>query len=254
MSEDLADVCFVYFRSLNLDHLDAAWYSLSRQNFDGIKSIQFLDNNTDDSPSSIMAVLDRYHMPVPVNASFIKHGDPNKTQSWSVNHVCREMATGPYIFFTRADYILAFDCIQRFRKEIFDRPKERIFVSGWCWQMSYDREAQDAGADINIEDYDWRTHGMSALLKHPYAFKFHETDQDAGVWMTKREYMAGAGWMNEGMVSWGYQQSTFQRALSILYHVRCLAIQDYLFAHQHHYVDRNFLKARIEYNLHGRGM
>lgn len=250
--EGLIDICFVHFRSLNLTHLDAAWYSLSRQGFDGVRSVQFLDNNTDDSEEDIREILSCYPIPVPVTMEFAKHGDTTRTQSWSVNHVCRDMAIGPSIFFTRSDYILAFDCLQRFRAYIGSCPGQQVFVSGWCWQMAYDRDAQNIDANIDIEKYNWRHHGMSALLEHPYAFRFHETHLDAGVWMTKREYLETAGWMNEKLISWGYQQSTFQRALDRC-NVRCVALQDYLFAHQHHYAVRNFDQAAAEYHQHGGG-
>jgi hypothetical protein len=163
------------------------------------------------------------------------------------------MATGPDIFFTRSDYILSFDCLQRFRAFVADNSKDKIFVSGWCWQMAYDREARNIDAHVDIEQYNWRHHGMIALLQHPHAFRFHETNLDAGVWMTKKEYMEAAGWMNEGLVSWGYQQSTFQRFLD-RQNVRCIALQDYLFAHQHHYADRNFDRASAEYHEHGKGL
>jgi hypothetical protein len=251
--EPRIDVCFVHFRSLNLVHLDAAWYSLSRQGFEGVRSIQFLDNNTPESEEEIREVLSRYEMPVPITMEFAKHGDSSRTQSWSVNHVCRDMARGPDIFFTRSDYILAFDCIQRFRHHIADQPPlQKTFCSGWCWQMAYDRDAQNIDANVDIEQYDWRTHGMEALLKHPYAFRFHETDLDAGVWMTRKSFLEEAGWMNENLVSWGYQQSTFQRFLG-RNNVHCIAIQDYMFAHQHHYAVRDFALASAEYSQHGGG-
>lgn len=249
----LIDVCFVHFRTLNLIHLDAALYSLSRQSFEGVRKIHFLDNNTLDSEEDIKQVLYRYNFPVPINSEFNKHGIAERTQSWSVNHICRDMThDADYIFFTRSDYILSFDCLQRLRWYILDRSGKKLFVSGWCWQMAYDREARNIDANIDIEQYNWREWGMAALLKHPYAFQFFETNLDAGVWMTKREYLEAAGWMNERLVSWGYQQSTFQRALGRC-NVMCETIPDYLFAHQHHYAERNFDQASKEYSEHGGG-
>lgn len=247
---DLIDVCFVHFRTLNLIHLEAAWYSLSRQGFDGVRQVNFLDNNTPESEEEIRAVLNKHKMPVPVVMEFAKHGDPDKTQSWSVNHVCRDMAQTSLVFFTRSDYILSFDCLQRFRAKVYAHPLDKMFVSGWCWQMAYDREAKNIDANVDIEQYDWRHHGLKALLEHPYAFRFHETNQDAGVWMTRREYMEDAGWMNEKLVSWGFQQSTFQRVMDRA-GVRCVALPEYMFAHQHHYADRNFDRAAQEYHEHG---
>lgn len=252
--EPVVSVCFVHFNGgLNLQHLDAAWYSLSKQDFTGVNGVYFLDNNSPQTEEEICGVIDRYPLPVSVREVFNKHGDATKTQSWSVNSVC-QWAAGPWIFFMRSDYILSFDCLARMRDEVLGRPTwdQRRFVSGWCWQMAYDREARNVPDNIDIEQYGWRERGMPALLEHPYGFKFHETDQDAGCWFTSKDFMAEAGWMNEGLVSWGYQQSTFQRAMRNL-GISTSAIQDYLFAHQHHYAVRDFDKAQREYQQHGRG-
>lgn len=247
-------ICFVFFRGMNLAHLDAAWYSVCRQDMLHVGEIYVLDNNTDYSEAEIRAVLARYPTRVPVIVESVKHNDPTRTQSWSVNRVCQG-AAGQWIFFTRADYILAFDALARMRAEILDRPTwdQRRFVSGWCWQMAYDREARNIDANIDIEQYGWRERGMPALLEHPYAFRFHETDQDAGVWFTAKGYLSEAGWMNEKLTSWGYQQSTFQRALRRI-GITCSAVQDYLFAHQHHYAERDFDQARREYDQFGEGL
>ncbi len=248
-------ICFVFFRGLTLDHLDAAWYSVHKQDLLHVERIYFLDNNTEYSEEAINAVLKRYERDdIEYVKVFEKHGDSTRTQSWSVNRVC-QMAGGPWILFTRADYILAWDALARMRVEILDRPSWdwRRFVSGWCWQMAYDREAKNTPEVIDIEKYRWREGGMPALLQHPYGFRFHETDEDAGVWFTAKDYLAEAGWMNEKLVSWGYQQSTFQRALKRI-GITCSAVQDYLFAHQHHYADRDFDRARQEYQQHGEGL
>ena len=248
-------ICFVFFRGMNLEHLDAAWYSLSKQDLAHVNAVYFLDNNTTYSVKEISTVLWRYPFwkPGQLFSTYDKHDNPLRTQSWSVNTVCQQ-AAGPWVFFTRADYILAFDALARMRAEILDRPTwdQRRFVSGWCWQMAYDREAKNIDANIDIEQYGWRERGMPALLEHPYAFRFHETDQDAGVWFTAKDYLAEAGWMNEKLTSWGYQQSTFQRALRNN-GITCSALPDYLFAHQHHYAVRDFDKARREYEQFGEG-
>lgn len=249
-------ICFVHFRSLNLTHLDAAWYSLSKQDLTGVNGIYFLDNNTQTPVDDLVEVLMRYPVwsPGRLRVTIEHDRNPTHTHSWSVNKVCQQ-APGPWIFFTRSDYVLAFDALARMRDEVFRRPTwdQKKFVSGWCWQMAYDREARNIDANVDIEQYGWREGGMAALLQHPYGFKFHETDQDAGVWFTNKAYMEDAGWMNEGLVSWGYQQSTFQRALRHVAGVQCVAIPDYLFAHQHHHAVRDFDKARAEYDAHGEG-
>lgn len=250
----MIDIAFTFFRSLDLTHLDAAWYSVSKQDFSNVGAVYVLDNNTEFSEASIDEVLHRYELPVPVIVITAKHGDTSLTQSWSVNTVVKACEE-EWVFFTRADYILAFDCLARLKIEAILRTGagEKPFVSGWCWQMAYDREAKNIDAHIDIEQYGWRERGMPALLEHPYAFRFHETNLDAGVWLTQKQWIADAGWMNEGMTSWGYQQSTFQRALVGRAGVTCVALQDYLFAHQHHAAVRDFAKASAEYNAHGGG-
>jgi len=250
-------ICFVHFRTLNLIHLDAAWFALSKQDMTGVNGIWFLDNNTEHSADELLTTLFRYQFceSSSIHMELNKHGDPARTHSWSVNEVCK-YAPGPWILFCRTDYILAFDCLARLRDHAFEMVSQGIkpFVSGWCWQMAYDREARNIDANIDIEKYGWRDRGMSALLEHPYAFRFHETDQDAGVWFTNKSYLEEAGWMNEQLSSWGYQQSTFQRALRNKASVQCSAISEYLFAHQHHYADRDFDRASREYQLFGGGI
>lgn len=245
-------LCFVYFQTLDLRHLDAAWYSVSKQDFTDVNAVFFLDNNTTDDPAAIEEVLNRYPLPVPVITTFDKHGDNTKTQSWSVNRVCKQ-AYGPWIFFTRADYILAFDALAQMStlgKQRALQAGGKPFISGWCWQMAYDRDGANMNAYIDIEPLEWRRRGMSALLEHPYAFRFHETHLDAGVWFTKKDYLAEAGWMNEKLTVWGYQQSSFQRALTRK-GVSCEAIQDYMFAHQHHWAPRDFAAAATDHAKHG---
>ena len=55
------------------------------------------------------------------------------------------------------------------------------------------------------------------------------------------------------MTAWGYQQSTFQRALGRV-GVSCDVVPDYLFAHQHHYAERDFVRAQREYQQFGGGV
>lgn len=243
------DLCLVHFTTLTLTHLDAAWYSVSRQSFRDVARVVVLDNNSGSDRAAVAAILTRYPIPVPIVVEYQTHGDPAKTHSWSVNRMLRDLATAPRVLFTRSDYILAFDALARLRAYDEAHPTERLFVSGWCWQMAYDRDAQNIDATVDIEPYDWRRRGMSALLQHPYAFRFHETDLDAGVWFTQRQAVLNVGGLNEGMSSWGFQQSEFQRRLTRS-GVRCHAIPDYLFAHQHHYADRDFRRARTEWVTH----
>jgi hypothetical protein len=246
-------LCFVHFNSLTLDHLDAAWYSVSRQVGQFERAV-VVDNASGQWPLDVEGVLRRYPHP-PLHFYPFQHRDPTRAHSWSVNMTCRDLARdADWILFARSDYILAFDAVARMveHAQVMLDDGKKPFVSGWCWQMAYDREARNIDAVVDIEQYGWRQRGLPALLHHPYAFRFHETDQDAGVWLTRRQYLADAGWMNEQMTAWGYQQSTFQRQLRST-GVTCEAVQDYLFAHQHHYAVRDFAKAADEYQRFGGG-
>lgn len=244
-------ICFVHFRTTELIHLDAAWYSLSKQDFTNVNCVVFLDNNTLHDHESIQEVLYRYPLPVPLILCFAKHGDLTKTHSWSVNTVCN-LAPGPYILFLRTDYILAFDALEKLYKEaqkLHARGK-RPFVTSHCFQMGYDANLSNTDDVVDIEKYGWREKGMSALLCHPWYVPFTNTDKDAGVWFTSFILLSDAGWMNEKLVSWGYQQSVFQRKLKSAGGY-IVSLAEYLFAHQHHYAPRDFKQAEAEYNAYG---
>ena len=52
----MIDLCLVYFRSVTLQHLDAAAFSLSWQDLSLVERICVLDNNTEDRVEDIHAV------------------------------------------------------------------------------------------------------------------------------------------------------------------------------------------------------
>jgi hypothetical protein len=242
------DICFVHFKNTELSHLDAAWYSLSKQDFTGVNCIRFVDNDTIHTEEQIREVWNRYPVPVPILPLFAKHGNSGWTHSWSTNRVCAAVEAETWIFYTRTDYILAFDCLSRFR-EVANGDK--VLVTSWVWMMGYDYKMENTYDVVDIERYNWRERGMAALLEHPYVFKFQDADKDAGVWLTRRDWMVQAGGLNESLASWGFQQSEFQRGLRRI-GVEMRMIPEYLYAHQHHGAPRDFHKAQAEFNAHGR--
>ena len=242
-------VGFIHFRTLTQDHLDAAWFTLSRQDFTDVAHVVFLDNNTGDDPAAITAVLDRYPLPVPRILCFSKHGVPTRTQSWSVNEVAR-LVQAEWLFLTRTDFLLDDDCLRRFRMKRDNREDSwRGFVTSYCHQMGYDDALSntDALAPHSYPEAAWRTdpRGVASLVGQVPACYFHATDQDAGVWLTRRALVQEVGGLNERMVSWGYQQQAFQRALR-RHHVEIVNIHEYLFHHQHHAAPRDFTRAHEE--------
>lgn len=237
------DICFVYFRSLTLQHLDAAWYSLSRQDFSRVAQVNVLDNNTDDSEYDITQVLARYRLPVPIRFESLKHGRSDRAQSWSVNYVCREMSSAPLVFFTRADYILDFDIVRRFHalyEASRDNFAEETFITSHAYHMAYDeRGDQRIEGFRDIEIHGWREKGPQTLLTDVNGWRVDSSDTDAGVWLTRRSNLHRAGWMDERLSAWGYQQTVFQKRIKET-GTKIIQIPEYLFFHQHHAAPRSY--------------
>lgn len=113
-------ICCTYFRSLTLANLEAALYSVRRQDFSQVEEVVVLDNNTDDPAGAIEAVIDAQQFPVRVRFLSCKHEDLSRTQSWSTNVAVREART-PWVFCTRADYLLDFSTVEWFVKQLWSR-------------------------------------------------------------------------------------------------------------------------------------
>lgn len=253
VTDEDVTVAFVHFRTTTLDHLDAAWFSLSRQtSWADVREVIVLDNNTADDPAEIAAVLARYPVPVPVNLVVEKHGDATRTHSWSVNACLRRVSTR-YVFFTRGDFLLDPTCLSRFREEqankLATNSQWEGMITSWCHQMGYDTALSntDALAPHSYRDAPWRQHedGPRTLVGHVPACHFHDADKDAGVWLTSRALWEVSGGLNERMSSWGFQQQVWQRRL-LRHGAEIIQIPEYLFHHQHHAAPRDFATAARE--------
>jgi len=242
------DIGFIYFRTLTLDHLDAAWFSLSQQDLSRVGRVLFLDNNTNDAPAHIHQVLDRYPLPVPVAFESDKHGDPHRTHSWSVNHLARTVSA-PLFFFTRADYILDADCLHQFYDERIGA-EQPSFVTSFAYHMAYDdRGDQRIDAFRDIEVHRWRERGAAVLLDEVNGWRVDSSHLDAGVWLLDISEFNRAGGLNEQLSAWGYQQTVFQKTLRDQgTPVRCLP--QFLYFHQHHAAPRSYDLARAELARH----
>jgi hypothetical protein len=239
----MISICFVYFRSVTLDHLDAAWFSLSRQDFSNVNGVYVLDNNTDDDQAAIRAVIDRYRLPVPVYIMHAKHRLRTRTHSWSVNKVVR-WAAGPLIFFTRADYILDARAVERFAALVV--PSKPRLITSYAYHMAFDeRGDQRIEGFRDIEQHHWRERGAQVLLDAVNGWRVHSCDLDAGVWLLPRETVERVGGLDEGLVEWGYAQTLFQKHLRD-HGVPAIQIPEYLFFHQHHAAPRSYDRARAD--------
>lgn len=187
-------ICFVYFRSLTLAHLAAALYSVRQQDFACVSRLIVIDNNTEDSLTDIKSVVDRFDFPVPVILSSYKHGDLSKTHSWSTNVAVRQVLT-PWVFFTRADYLLAFDAVSRFAGE-----RSHGFVTGNGCHLRSDI----ATCEVST----WRTNGPRVLEHAGEVFEY--TAIDTGVWLGPRILFDSVGGLDESLTAWGHAQTHFQ--------------------------------------------
>lgn len=222
-------ICFTYFRSLTLANLRAALYSVRRQDFSRVNSLVVLDNNTDDSVESINRECEALEFPLPVQLHSYKHGDKTKTHSWSTN-VAVSKAVTPWILFTRADYLLAFETVQRFTEVVDARPAGwNGFVTSNCYQLLIDV--------ASCETSDWRTQGVELLRRAP-GNEIDYTCIDTGVWMARKQAFDEVGGLDEGLTAWGHAQTHFQYKL-FQSGVDCVRIPEPLYLHTQHGAERD---------------
>lgn len=222
-------ICFTYFRSLALANLAAALYSLRRQDLANVEAIVVLDNNTDDLMPSMQAIVDGLAFPIPVHLMSHKHGDHAKTHSWSTNTVLRE-AVAPWVFFSRADYILDFDAVKRFSDVVRSKSGDWDgFVTGNVYHLN---------ADVGVcEMTRWREAGPRELLSLPGAEASY-TVIDAGVWMARKATFDRVGGLDEGLTAWGHAQTHFQHKL-FKAGVEFVRIPEPMFYHPQHSAPRD---------------
>lgn len=220
-------ICFVHFSTVSLSHLDAAWYALSRQSFNGITRIYFLDNNSPHDPEDIHAVLRRYPIPVPVIFESDKHGDPTRTHSWSMNRVFG-MSHEPWVLFCRSDYLMADTLVDKFLSTLatFAGDDWGGFVTSYMVGLPDTPSYLEPTAP-------WRTEGAQALMLTLGNVLYTLTDADAGVWLTERRLVvASRGW-DEALQSWGWQQTIWQRGMRAV-GAEIITIPEPLYFHMFH--------------------
>lgn len=222
-------VCFTYFKSLALANLRAALYSVRRQDLSQVEAVIVLDNNTDDSVEDIEREIGALSFPVPTELISSKHGDVARTHSWSSNTVVRRAHT-PWVLFTRADYLLAFDALSRFSEVVNSRPVDwNGFVTSNCYHLHVDVGACEASG--------WREHGASLLRQAP-GNEINYTCIDTGVWLARRAAFDAVGGLDEDLTAWGHAQTHFQYKLHKA-GVECVRIPEVLHYHVLHSAERD---------------
>lgn len=184
---------------------------------------------------------------------------PPKTHPYTVNQVMAYAERHGYhhVLFTRTDYLLvdgAIEALMREYRDTMDPGEVDPFVSGWVYQTAYDREQRDF-PEPNYDGVRWRKHGVKAIIDGGIpGYRFDETHLDAGIWITSVRNWRTLARPNEQLASWGYAQSTWQRALfnkGVPFYV----LSQYVAVHQWHGIwARDHQKARQEYEQFGEGV
>lgn len=194
----MISICFTHFKSLTLANYEAALYSVRRQDFSRVSELVVFDNDSAESAEDLRRVLDSFEFPVPVRFVSHKHGDSTRRQSWSTNTTVR-IATQPWVFYTRSDYLLAFDMVQRFGDLAASRPPD--------WNGFIVSNGIFLGNGITeIEQTSWRQDGPGILRGVEYDY----TVVDSGVWMARRAAYDAVGGFPEELSAWGHAQTLFQ--------------------------------------------
>ena len=227
----MISICFVYFRSLTVANLAAALMSLRWQDFSNVREIIFVDNNTEDDSDQLVRIVSAFEFPVNVRMRICKHGDPSKTHSWSTNEAVGA-ATAPWVFFTRADYILQQDAVRRFSEQA----NAGNFVTSNAYQLHVDIAA--------CNDSGWRAQGAEALKRLP-GTEIDYTVIDTGVWMTTRALFQSVGGLSKDLTAWGHAQTHFQHKL-FKAGVEFVRIPEALYFHPMHGAERNIDAAHAQ--------
>lgn len=222
-------ICFTYFKSLTLDNLRAALYSIRQQDLSQVKELIVVDNDTHDSKEAIHTVIKELMFPISTNLISVKHGDPSFTHAWSTNAAVHAART-PWVVFTRADYILDFDTVCKFIWVIEKhQPDWNGFVTGNVYHLSADIAACDQTA--------WQVQGPR-VLKTFNGIENDYTVIDTGVWMARREAFNRVGGLDESLTAWGHAQTLFQHRL-YKSGVEFVRIPEVLFYHPQHSAPRD---------------
>jgi len=239
MSLQPITICFTYFRSLTLANLEAALYSVSRQDLTHVESIVIVDNNTEDTLLDILGVVEKMKFTVPVQLVSEKHGDVTREQAWSTNFTVRHAYT-PWVFYTRADYLLDFGILQKFFDVLAGKPIgwDGFVVSNGCH------------LHVNVQECEqtsWRANGPRIFHGVDYDY----TEIDSGVWMARRRTYDRVGGFDEKLSAWGHAQTEFQYRMHEA-GVEFVRLRETLFYHPQHAGARDMDRAHQQ--LRDRGL
>lgn len=237
-------ICMTYFRSLTLDALRAALYSVRQQDLTLVVALVLIDNNTADADTDIKAAVDELHFPMPVFVGSFKHGDKTKTHSWSTNRAIDESPT-EWVLFTRADYLLEFSLLGQFTDVVKSHPIGwNGFITANVYHLSVDL--------ARCEDTQWRLFGPGHLRALPGSEEDY-TEIDTGVWMARKSSFDAVKGLDESLTAWGHAQTHFQHKL-YQSGVEFVRIPKALFYHPKHGAERDMAAANAQLAKTGVGL
>lgn len=219
----MISICFTYFRSLTLANLAASLYSVRQQDLSQVAELVIVDNNTEDSKEAIWDVVEYLKFPLPVRLYSRKDSNTVKTHAWSSNFAVR-LAQEPWIFFTRADYLLHFDALRKFTAEIASRQESQFITSNGCHLSRPIDECEMTS---------WRQTGPQFA-----GVVFDYTLIDAGVWLARKDAHERVGGLDERLTAWGHAQTDFQHRL-FESGAKFVRIPETLFYHPAHGGEKN---------------
>jgi len=232
-SLDKVTICFTHFKSLTLANLAAALYSVRRQDFSRVQELIVFDNDSHEHINDIRQTVDDLSFPVPVSVHSDKHGVATRKQSWSTNATVR-LASAPWVFYTRSDYLLAFDMVRRFTDIVEGKPTD--------WNGFVVSNGVFLGDGIEaIERTGWRQDGPVILRGVEYDY----TVVDSGVWMARRSAFDAVGGFPEDLPAWGHAQTLWEWKM-FQSGVEFVRIPTVLFWHPGHGAERDIDLAHKE--------
>jgi|SRR6185503_4129182 len=239
-------ICFVYFKSLTLANLEAALYSLYKQDFvlmqHFVESLVIVDNDTDDSVMQIKSVLEKFEFPIRnVELHSLKHDDPLKTHAWSTNTAVGYART-PWVLFCRADYLLDSNLLAKFLQV------REAHHNSWNGFITADGRHLHVNMS-QCEETRWRIDGAGILQNMP-GMTYDYTAIDTGVWLARKDAFDAVHGLDEKLSAWGHSQTHFQYKL-YKDGVDFVRIPEVLFYHPQHSATRDIELAHSQLNQLG---
>jgi hypothetical protein len=211
-----------FFKSLNLDHLERCLYSLSRQTIAcPPKEFILFDNNSGFTPEEIISVLQKHFKVEEWVVYFARHNG-GRTLSWSNNSAIR-LARCETFMLVRADFIYDFRFFEKMLLAYNNEPMS--YVTSWMYGLP----------ENDYEQFAWRLNPQNLLANS--GFRPERVSQiDGPTFCTSKKAMDAAGWYDEALVGWGFDQQDLQQHM-IRNGVQMKVYEEYLYFHQGHEVE-----------------